>query len=283
MPPETLVVTEHPTERFCRAWRSSLAIAKKNAKIYYLKPPVLIFGLLFPFFMFLAFAVGRGLQPASMVPALLGMTILFTASSVGPLISPWERQAKTYERLLCAPVSLWHIVFGDVGAGFLYGLVISLLPLALGVWAFGAHLDHPVAFIATMLLAVYCFAALGALLAALPTDQPSNVMMLSNLVRLPLLFISGIFIPLEQMPAWGRTVALLSPLSYAMELLCWSFGQPPSLGAVPAYLVLLGFTLLFLCLARLAHQRGLRKPYENPSKHCYSSSPLKCFSSRRAS
>lgn len=261
MPPETLAAIEHPTERLRRAWRSSLAIARKNAKIYYLKPPVLIFGLLFPFSMFLAFVVGRGIEPAGIVPGLLGMTILFTASSVGPLIAPWERQAKTYERLLCAPVSLWHIVFGDVWAGFLYGLVISLLPLALGVWAFGVRLDHPVAFTVTMLLAVYCFAALGALLAALPTDQPSNVMMLSNLVRLPLLFISGVFIPLKQMPAWGRTVALFSPLSYVMELLHWSFGQQPPLGMVPAYLVLIGFTLLFLYLAHLAHHRGLRKVF----------------------
>ncbi|MEW6274590.1 MAG: hypothetical protein AB1556_05685 [Bacillota bacterium] len=63
------------------------------------------------------------------------------------------------------------------------------------------------------------------------------------------------------MPAWGQTVALFSPLTYAMELLHWSFGRQPFLGVVPAYLVLLVFTLLFLYLAHLAHQRGLRKVF----------------------
>ncbi len=242
-------------------WMLSLAIAKKNAKIYYLKPPVLIFGLLFPVFMFLAFAVGRNLPAASMVPGLIGMTVLFAASSVGPLIAPWERQAKTYERLLATPVSLWHIVLGDVWAGFLYGLVISLVPLALGVLIFGALLFEPAVFLVTLFLAVYCFASLGALLAALPTDMPSNVMMLATLVRFPLLFVSGVFVPLEQMPAWGRSIALFSPLTYTMDLIRLAFGEQPQIGPQFDMTALVAFTALFLGSAYLLQKKGLSRVF----------------------
>jgi len=55
-----------------------------------------------------------------------------------------------------------------------------------------------------IVLSAFCFSALGSLLSSPPTDNPSNVMMLSNLVRLPLIFISGVFIPIEAMPAWGK-------------------------------------------------------------------------------
>jgi len=63
-------------------------------RIYYLKPPVLIFGVTFPLFFFLAFAVGRPVAMYAMVPGLLAMALFFTASAVGPLVTPWERQAK---------------------------------------------------------------------------------------------------------------------------------------------------------------------------------------------
>jgi ABC-2 type transport system permease protein len=43
-------------------------------------------------------------------------------------------------------------------------------------------------------------------------------MMLSSLVKFPLVFISGVFIPVEQLPQWGATIASLSPLTYFTDL-----------------------------------------------------------------
>jgi hypothetical protein len=44
--------------------RRSLAVAEKDIRIYYLKGPVLIFGIIFPMFLFLAFSVGRSIPAA---------------------------------------------------------------------------------------------------------------------------------------------------------------------------------------------------------------------------
>ncbi len=55
------------------------------------------------------------------------------------MIAPWERKAKTYERLLSAPLSVLQLVLGNVLAGFFYGMVISLVPLLLGIFILGAH------------------------------------------------------------------------------------------------------------------------------------------------
>jgi ABC-2 type transport system permease protein len=43
-------------------------IAKKDAVIYYLKPPVVSFGIIFPLFFYLAFAAGRNVPAQNMVP-----------------------------------------------------------------------------------------------------------------------------------------------------------------------------------------------------------------------
>jgi len=68
--------------------RSSLVIAEKDARIYYIKPPVIIYGILFPVFFFLAFGLGKQLLPYVLVPGLVVMTLFFTSSSVGPLVTP---------------------------------------------------------------------------------------------------------------------------------------------------------------------------------------------------
>ena len=107
--------------------RGILVITGKNMRLYYTKPPVLMFGLLFPLFMFFAFFVGRHLDLTTFFPAFLAMMLFFTASSVGPLITPWEKREKTYERLLSYPVTQDSIILGDVAAGAIFGIGISLL------------------------------------------------------------------------------------------------------------------------------------------------------------
>ena len=91
--------------RIIRQAHAAYVIAKKDAVIYYLKPPVVSFGIIFPLFFYLAFAAGRNVPVQHMVPGIIAMALFFTASAVGPLITPWERQARTYERLVTSPAS----------------------------------------------------------------------------------------------------------------------------------------------------------------------------------
>ena len=244
-------------------WRqqahAALIVAKKDMMIYYLQPPVLIFGVIFPVFFFLAFAVGRPVAVETMVPGMLAMALFFTASAVGPLVTPWERKARTYERLATSPASLEAILAGDVLAGVGFGAVLSLAPLLLGLAATDSRVAGAFGLILGILLGALAFASLGVLLAAPATSNPSQVMMLSNLVRLPLIFVSGIFVPIAQMPAWGRWLAPLSPLSYAADLIRGGFGEPHYFPMWLDVAALLAFAAGFFAIARRLHWRARQK------------------------
>ena len=54
-----------------RAW----AIAKKDFRLYYLTPGVIMFGILFPVFLFISFAVGRDLSSMELMPGLMAICI----------------------------------------------------------------------------------------------------------------------------------------------------------------------------------------------------------------
>jgi ABC-2 type transport system permease protein len=234
---------------------AALIVAKKNAMVYYVKPPVFTFGLIFPFFFYLAFAAGHRAPLEALAPGIVAMALFFTASAVGPLVTPWERQARTYERLVTSPASLLAILAGDVLAGAAFGIVLVLFPLALVSLLTDAHIGAAMPLALGIVEGALAFAGLGVLLAAPATEGPSQVMMLSNLVRLPLIFVSGVFVPLDEMPEWGQWLAPLSPLSYAADLIRIGFGAPGYWSLSVDTLALAAFAIGFVSLARVLHQR----------------------------
>jgi len=230
-------------------WRrqihGSIVILKKNARLYYLKPPVLIFGILFPVFFFLAFKMGRPIAAEDFVPGMVAMALWFTASAVGPLVTPWERSAKTYERLISSPVSVPAILLGDVMSGLVFGVCLSIVSVLIGLIFTDASITNTPLLLAGIVIGALNFATLGVLLASPPASGPSNIMLLSNLIRLPLLFVSGIFMPIGQMPTWAQWIAPLSPLSYAGALIQSAFGRTAFFPVWLSLLMLVSFTLIF--------------------------------------
>jgi ABC-2 type transport system permease protein len=175
------------------------------------------------------------------------------------LITPWEKREKTYERLLTYPVTMESIILGDIMAGAIFGIIISLL-----VWAASSlFIPVPVAsaglFILAFILGTLSCAALGALLAAPASDSPPNVMIFSNLIRFPLIFISGIFVPLGKMQGWGLVLAYCSPLTYLVDLFNSAVSGISVLSPLADCGVLLVFLGGFILIARYIQKRNMTK------------------------
>jgi ABC-2 type transport system permease protein len=230
-------------------------IAKKNAKVYYLKGPVVTFGIIFPLFFYLSFAAGHNAPVATMVPGIATMALFFIASAVGPLVTPWERQARTYERMATSPASLSAILAGDIAAGAIFGVLLAMLPMAAALMLTDARIEHAAILVAGWVLGAITFSTLGVLMAAPATDTPSQVMMLSNLVRLPLIFVSGVFVAHAQMPRWGQLLSPISPLSYCADLIRVGFGATSYFGVTTDFLALIGFAVAFAVAAHYFHRR----------------------------
>jgi ABC-2 type transport system permease protein len=240
-------------------FKQSLAIVEKNIRIYYSKGPVIIFGLLMPFFLFLAFYIGRNTPIEALIPGLLGMTAFFTATSVGPAIVPWEARAKTLERLISSPVSLRTIFLGDVLSSFVFGILVSAFPVAASL-LIGVGIANPLLLCFGLILSTFCFASFSILLSAYPpTDNPATIMMLSSMIKFPLVFISGIFIPIEELPVWGKTIAEISPLTYFTDLARYSIQGTSYFPIALDILALIAFTIAFLFVAIKIHEHTILK------------------------
>ncbi|MDH7594152.1 MAG: ABC transporter permease [Methanomicrobiales archaeon] len=175
--------------------KGAWAIARKDFAIYYLKPNIYMSGVLFPLFLLLAFAIGRNAPVVTLIPGLIAVTSLFSASTIEPVSIPIERRTKTFDRLISAPISISALVLGESIGGFLFSYSICLLMLAAGIIL--NRLDIISVPVLTFGIGISCFTFtnMGTVFAAYPTENVGEVMPLQNLVRLPLLFISGVFIP----------------------------------------------------------------------------------------
>ncbi len=236
-----------------RELKVAWAIAIKDMKIYYLRPPSLMFGILFPFSMFLSFVIGRNMPISRAIPVLVAQSVFFASSSIGPVSIPMERRLQTFDRFLSAPVSLLTVLLGKTIAGFVYGVGISFIPVAMGLAFFGSQITDFIALAIGMMLSSFGFAAMGIMFASLPGQGPGQVMMPLNFVRIPLLFVSGVYIPIRDLPSWGQVASAVSPLTHTIELIRLGLGGENFFGSTVNIAVLAFYLIAFLLAGMRFH------------------------------
>jgi ABC-2 type transport system permease protein len=95
------------------------------------------------------------------------------------------------------------------------------------------------------------------LLSTPPVNQPAPIQMLSTIIKFPLMFISGVFVPLSQLPEWARIVASISPLTYFTDIARYSTGGESHYSVAVNLLALIGFTVISWIVAVKLHNRTL--------------------------
>jgi ABC-2 type transport system permease protein len=241
-------------DQVIRSW----AIVKKDMRIYYSKGPVVLMGVMFPAFLFLAFAFGRNMSAVSLMPGLIAISVFFTCSAIAPITMPWETQARTLERLASSPLATWTILFGDMVASMLTGIIISIIPIIIAL-AVGAHIVDPLLLAIAIILGSACFAALALIISSPPASAPQYSQMISSFVKFPLIFISGVFVPLSELPGFARGISFISPLTYFTDLARYATGGANFFPIAADLLAIIGFAVASWVIAVQLHNRTLPK------------------------
>jgi len=160
----------------------------------------------------------------------------------------FERRVGALERLLLAPLRLPALLAGKVVGGMLFGLATTAVIGLLSLLLFGAADVRWLLLVVALLVSAAAFCALGALISA-GVSEVFEAQTLANAFRFPMIFLGGVFVPLETLPVWLQVVARALPLTYAVEALRAGFGQAPPGRAWLDLAVLATFTIVFFVLA----------------------------------
>ncbi|MBW2146215.1 MAG: ABC transporter permease [Deltaproteobacteria bacterium] len=216
----------------------------KDIRTYYLKPPMISWGFMFPGVMILAFYLKNPSGINDLVPGLIAMTVLFGATSVEAVVITFERRVGTLERLLMAPMGVTSIILGKIMGGLLFGLASGFVVLLLAILFLGAQVNGLLFLVGIMVLSAFCFAALGALV-SVAVREVFEAMTLSNFLRFPMLFLCGVFFPPAALPMLLKPLAFLLPLTYAVDGMRSGLSVQGAMLSLPVNLViLLIFSLL---------------------------------------
>jgi ABC-2 type transport system permease protein len=191
-------------------------ILRKDLKAYYFKPPNISWGILFPLVLALAFTLRNPEGLADLAPGLVAMAALFGTTSMEAIVITFEKRVGALERLIMAPVSLATILVGKVLGGAVFGLVIAGVMTFISLLFLNAVVTHPILFIAVLILTVLAHSALGALV-AVSVKEVFEAQTISNYFRFPMVFLCGVFLPVEAMPVPIQVIAHLLPLTYAVN------------------------------------------------------------------
>jgi ABC-2 type transport system permease protein len=191
-------------------------ILLKDLKAYYFKPPNISWGILFPLVLALAFTLRNPTSLATLSPGLIAMAALFGTTSMEAIVITFEKRIGALERLIMAPVSLLTILMGKVLGGAVFGLVIAGVMTLISLLFLNATMTYPILFIVVLILTVLTHSALGALV-AVSVKEVFEAQTLSNYFRFPMVFLSGVFLPVEAMPFPIQVMAHLLPLTYSVD------------------------------------------------------------------
>ena len=230
-------------------------IALKDMKTYYLKPPAISWGIVFPVAWILAFYLRSPRNFEELVPGLLAMTVLFSTTAMEAVVINFELRIGSLERLLLAPISLRAVLLGKVLGGALFGLMITAVVTLVSVVALGLFSVNVIYLMLILLPSLLVFSALGALLCVL-VREVFEAQTLANLPRFLMVFLCGVFYPISSLPPVLKQVAYLLPLTYTVDGLRQAIGYAGSIGIAIDILVLVALVPLFILpAARLLARR----------------------------
>ena len=199
-----------------------LAQIRANLRLMARDRNVLFFNYFFPLIFFIIFAVafGGSKNPGSMsqvVSMVLVLGVLGSGFFGAGIRAVQDREANILRRFKVAPVGPAPIIVASLVSG-----LVSFLPsvvLILVVAHFWVHLPFParsVDFILFVSAGSLAFRAIGMIVAAVVnSSQESQIV--TQILYLPMLFLSGATFPIQFFPRWLQTVAQFVPAAYLFQ------------------------------------------------------------------
>ncbi len=154
-----------------------------------------------------------------MAPGIMAMNVMMSVMTGLPAAISHEREIGTLDGMMVAPINRLSIILGKTLAQTARGLLQGTLILIMAVTLFGVTIQGSIPLIfGLLLLDVFSFVGIGIVITSFAKDQETATMMMMT-IMFPMMFLSGVFFPVQQMPWYMQDISKLIPLSYATTAL----------------------------------------------------------------
>jgi len=171
------------------------------------------------------------------------LSILFGTTSMLAVTTTFERRNRSFERLLIAPVDLNLLIFAKTSGAILFGIVNAFFPVVMALFL------TPLFDIAwfPVLADVFLISATSTfmgLFIAVSVSEVFEAQTFSNFFRFPMIFLCGLFIPIQDLPGFLKPLSYILPLTYGADILKSLVSRDGHMGIAASFLILLIFCLV---------------------------------------
>ncbi len=154
-----------------------------------------------------------------MVPGILVVLVTMVGSFLASLNIVREKEIGTIEQINVTPVKKYHFILGKLIPFWILGLLILSIGLTIAWLAYGI-LPAGSLFVIYIFAAVYMLAVLGlGLLLSTYTSNQQQAMLLSFFMMMVFILLSGLYTPIDSMPAWARAITKINPVTYFIDVM----------------------------------------------------------------
>jgi ABC-2 type transport system permease protein len=224
-----------------KRWIAFWNILVKDMRAYYLKPPNISWGIIFPLAWTGMFFIrsGSGLESVlSLLPGVMTISILFGTTSMLAVTITFEKRSRSFDRLLLSPISLELLMLAKTSGAIIFGIVNAFVPVVIA--AFLTDLSGIVwSLVIPAIFLIGVVSTFMGLFIAVSVSEIFEAQTFSNFFRFPMIFLCGLFFPIMSLPIFIRWLSYILPVTYGVDILH---------GAINGEHIML-FTLDFLIIA----------------------------------
>jgi ABC-2 type transport system permease protein len=202
-------------------WIAFWNILVKDMRSYYLKPPNVSWGIIFPLAWTGMFFIrsGSGLESVmTLLPGVMTISILFGATSMLAVTITFERRGRSFERLLLAPISLELLMLAKTSGAILFGIVNAFVPVIIAAFLVDLSGITWTLVIPAIIMIGFVSTFLG-LFIAVSVSEIFEAQTFSNFFRFPMIFLCGLFFPVMSLPIYIRWLSYILPVTYGVDIL----------------------------------------------------------------
>jgi ABC-2 type transport system permease protein len=204
-----------------KRWIAYWNIVAKDFRTYYLKPPNISWGLIFPLAWTGMFFIksGTGLESIySILPGVIALSILFGTTSLLAVTVTFEKKNRSFERLLLAPIPLELLMLAKTSGAIVFGVVNAFVPMLMAIFLVDLAEVNWSLFVPAVFLISVTSTFLG-LFIAVAVSEVFEAQTFSNFFRFPMIFLCGLFFPISALPFFLKPLAYVLPLTYGADML----------------------------------------------------------------
>jgi len=234
-----------------KPWIAFWNILIKDVRTYYLKPPNISWGIIFPLAWTGMFFIRSGLGLGSvlaLLPGVMTISILFGTTSMLAVTITFERRSGSFQRLLLAPISLELLMLAKTSGAILFGIVNAFVPVVIAAFLVDLSGIAWSLVIPAIILIGVVSTFLG-LLIAVSVAEVFEAQTFSNFFRFPMIFLCGLFIPILSLPVFVRPLSYILPITYGVDILQGAINGEHMLSLMGDFLIIAAFCVVLFWLS----------------------------------